>query len=139
MRTVYTSLWVKVYTTSFRCIINFYFLNFRRRKRRKQKGRSSIWQLKKKAPVDSISEILIQFFWIRAGLSFVGFFFFKNYPSTARVETTHSQNRRAVNIGGEETGQWYHHFKVTLTICIFFRIKAVNVMFVFLVLLKKKK
>lgn len=135
MRTVYTSVWVKGYMTSFRCIINFYFLNFRRRKRRKQKGRSLIWQFKKKkAPVDSISEILIQFFWIGAGLSFVGFFFFfLNYLGTARVETTHSQNRRAVNIGGEETGQWYHHFKVTLTICIFFKIEAVNVMYVFLV------
>ena len=59
---------------------------------------------KKKAPFDSISEILTQFFWIGAGLGFVGFFFFffffLNYPSTAEVETTHSQNRRAVNIGG---------------------------------------
>ena len=57
---------------------------------------------KKKAPVDSISEILTQFFWIGAGLGFVGFFFFFffNYPSAAEVETTHSQNRRAVNIGG---------------------------------------
>jgi len=46
---------------------------------------------KKEAPVDSISEILIQFFWIGAGLGLVGFFFFFffNYPSTARVETTH--------------------------------------------------
>lgn len=142
MRTVYTSVWVKGYMMRFRRIINFYFLNFRRSKRRKQKGRSLIWQLKKKAPVDSISEILIQFFWIGAGLGLVGFFFFLfffNYPSTARVETTHSQNRRAVNIGGEKTGQWCHHFKVILTICNFFKIKAVNVMFVFLVLFLKKK
>ena len=95
---------------------------------------------KKKAPVDSISEIPIQFFWIGAGLGLVGFFFFFffNYPSTARVETTHSQKRRAVNIGGEKTGQWCHHFKVILIICNFFKIKAVNVMFIFLVLFFKK-